>query len=73
MWELKEPFLLSGDYLLSAAGSDCPLVLDLKKPEASPLLLVPCGVNVFRLKDGSWIFIGQKQLSSVRLLGEAGK
>jgi len=73
MWELKEPFLLSGDYLLSAAGSDCPLVLDLKHPEASPLLLVPCGVNVFRLKDGSWIFVGQKQLSSVRLRGEAEK
>ena len=67
MWELKEPFLLSGDYLLSAAGSDCPLVLDLKNPEESPLLLVPCGVNVFRLKDGSWVFIGQKQLSVVKL------
>lgn len=73
MWELKEPFFLADGYLLSAAGSDCPLVLDLKNPEASPLLLVPCGVNVFRLEDGSWIFVGQKQLSSVRLLGEAGK
>ena len=73
MWELKEPFLLADGYLLSAAGSDCPLVLDLKHPEESPLLLVPCGVNVFRLEDGSWVFVGQKQLSSVCLLGEAGK
>lgn len=67
MWELKEPFLLDGDFLLSAAGSNCPLVLDLKKPEESPLLLVPGGVNVFRLPDGSWVFVGQKQLSVVKL------
>jgi len=67
MWELKEPFLLDGGFLLSAAGSHCPLVLDLKNPEASPLLLVPCGVNVFRLSDGSWVFIGSKQLSVVKL------
>ena len=67
MWELKEPFLLDGDFLLSAANWYCPLVLDLKHPEASPLLLVPGGVNVFRLEDGSWVFIGQEQLSVVRL------
>ena len=67
MWELKEPFLLADGFLLSAAGSDCPLVLDLKNPEESPLLLVPSGVNVFRLPDGSWVFIGPKQLSVVKL------
>ncbi len=65
--ELSAPFLLDGDYLLSAFDSNCPLVLNLKNPEESPLLLVPGGVNVFRLEDGSWVFIGQEQLSVVKL------
>jgi len=65
--ELKPPLLLDGDFLISAGSWNCPLVLDLKHPEASPLLLVPGGVGVFRLEDGSWIFIGQKQLSVVKL------
>jgi len=71
--ELKEPLLLDGKFLISAAGTYCPLVLDLEHPEESPLLLASCGVGIFKLEDGSWIFVGQKQLSSVRLLGEAGK
>jgi len=65
--ELKPPLLLDGDYLISAASWSCPLVLDLKNPEESPLLLVPGGVGVFRLEDGSWVFIGSKQLSVVKL------
>ncbi|OQA75449.1 MAG: hypothetical protein BWY31_04686 [Lentisphaerae bacterium ADurb.Bin242] len=65
--ELKPPLLLDGDYLISAASWSCPLVLDLKNPEESPLLLVPGGVGIFRLEDGSWVFVGQKQLSVVKL------
>ncbi|MDD2478363.1 MAG: hypothetical protein PHS31_00560 [Victivallaceae bacterium] len=66
-WELKAPFLLADGFLLSASSWSCPLVLNLEKPKDSPLLMVPAGINLFRLKEKTYLFISQKQISITEL------
>lgn len=66
--ELRAPFLLADGFLISASlGSGCPLVLNLEKPEDSPLLMVPAGVNLFRLREKTYLFVGRDQLSIAEL------
>lgn len=67
MWELQAPFLLADGFLISAFSWRCPLVLNLEKPEDSPLLMVPAGVNLFRLKEKTYLFVGRDQLSIAEL------
>lgn len=41
--------------------------LNLEKPKDSPLLMVPAGVNLFRLKAKTYLFVREKQISIAEL------